>query len=127
LNAFTFSLDDWFGKVGVGQCLEHEVVNVFVNEFAFVNKTITEPDVYGVEPGDITENVESHFFADFTHRGLAVTLAVTDMALGKSPLAVAIHDHRKIDRPALAFEHQSSGRDFGAMPFTLAATFARGD
>ncbi len=99
-------------------------MNILVNEFAFVDVTITEPDVDGIEPGDVTENFEAEFFPDFTHRALAIALTITDMALGKSPFAVTIDDHRKVDGPALAFKHQPSSRHFSAMSLTLAATFA---
>ncbi len=99
-------------------------MNVLVNEFAFVDVAIAEPDVDGVEPGDIAQNLEAQLFADFADRALAVTFAGPDVALRKSPLTVTIDDHRKVHGPALAFKHQPSSRDFGTMPFTLTATFA---
>jgi len=95
-----------------------------MNEFAFVDVAITEPDVDGVEPGDVAEDFKAHLFPNLTDGTLTVTLPFPHMTFGKGPLAITIHDHRKVDGPALAFKHQPSGRHFGAMSFTLAATFA---
>lgn len=99
-------------------------MNVLVDQLAFVDVTIAEPYVDRIEPGDVAENLESHLFADLAHGRLAVTLAIAHMALGECPLAVGIDDHSKVYRTSLALKHQSSSGYFGAMSFTLAASFA---
>lgn len=99
-------------------------MNVLVNEFALVDITVAEPDVDGIEPSNVTEDFEAEFLANLAHGTLPVAFTFADMALGKSPLAVTVDNHRKVDGPALAFKHQPSSRHFGAMSLTLAATFA---
>lgn len=99
-------------------------MNVLVNEFALMDIAIAEPDIDGVEPGNITKDLEAELFPNFTDSTLTIAFTFADMTFRESPLAVTVDDHRKVDGPALAFKHQPSGRHFSAMSFTLAATFA---
>lgn len=127
LDAFTFVFDGRLDQFRPRRRLKQEVMDVFMDELAFVDVAVAEPYVDTIESRDMPQDLETHLFAYLAHCGLAVSLALADMALGERPLAVGVHHHREIHRTALTLKHESPGGHFSPMAFAPPASFARGD
>lgn len=98
-----------------------------MDELTLVDVAVAEPDVDGVEPSDVREPPEPHFFANLAHRRGAVRFAGADVALRERPLAVRVNHHGEKRLTADALEHEAPSGNLVAMPLVRAASLARAD
>lgn len=78
----------WRTNRGFGWRLKEEVVDVFVDEEALVDKAITEPDIDVVELCDIAQIREPHFFPNLANCRLTIPLPRAYVPLGEGPFSV---------------------------------------
>jgi len=97
-------------------------VNVFVDEFSFVDKTITKPDVDRVETADDLETLEPHFFVNLSQRTIAITFSLANVALGERPFSVGVLHHGEVYHSVDTLKHETSSGDLCAMTLFLPLT-----